>query len=228
MSDKQSGSALIRTARPEDVDFVCSMLIESEPEVYDYIYRDDGPGPEAFVRYEFLSGRGFCGWRNVTVAELAGKIVGVGCLYAGSAGCELNTYGRLLQGSLRNMVMVFRLNVLRYMSRAKHLSSIMRTPSGSEAYLSAFLVDARMRRQGIGKSMLSYWVARARRHGCDTLWLDISEANTSAEELYLSLGFQVVENKSFTGQRESFVLQDTKEMVLSLKGPTKLDGAIPR
>jgi ribosomal protein S18 acetylase RimI-like enzyme len=223
MSTMQPGAVQVRTARPADADAACSMLIASEPETYDYVYRDDGLGPEAFVRYEFLSGRGFCGWRNVTVAELAGAVVGVGCLYAGSPGSALPVYGPLLRGSLLNMLRVYRLSVWRYMSRAQHLGSIMHAPSGREAYLSAFLVDGQMRGQGIGTSMLRYWVAQARRHGCDTLWLDISETNGHAEALYLKLGFEVVRSKPFTGLREGFPVQGAKELVLHLSGATKLD-----
>lgn len=228
MLETQPGEVLIRTARLADADAVCSMLIASEPETYDYVYRDTGPGPEAFVRYEFLSGRGFCGWHNVTVAELAGTIVGVGCLYAGSAGSALHPYGRLLRGSLLNMLTVYRLSVWRYMARAQHLGSIMHTPSGREAYLSAFLVDDRMRGQGIGTSMLRYWVAQARRHGCDALRLDIGETNTHAEALYLKLGFEIVGNKPFSGHREGFPVQGTKEMMLRLNGPTQLDAGARR
>jgi len=223
MYEKQPDAVLIRTARPADADAVCSMLIASEPETYDYVYRDVGQGPEAFVRHEFLSGRGFCGWHNVTVAELAGAVVGVGCLYAGSAGPALHPYGRLLRGSLLNMLLVYRLSVWRYMSRAQHLGSIMHTPSGRETYLSTFLVDSRMRGQGIGTSMLRHWVARARQHGCDTLWLDISETNTHAEALYLKLGFEIVGHKPFSGHREGYPVHGAKEMVLRLKGSTKLD-----
>jgi len=223
MRKKQAGAVLIRTARPADADAVCTMLIASEPETYEYVYRDVGPGPEAFVRYEFLSGRGFCGWPNVTVAELAGTVVGVGCLYAGSAGAALHAYGRLLRGSLLNMLLVYRLSVWRCMSRAQHLGSIMHTPAGREAYLSAFLVDSRMRGQGIGTSMLRHWVARARQHGCETLWLDIGETNTHAERLYLKLGFEIVGHKPFSGHREGFPVHGAKEMVLGLSGSTRLD-----
>jgi ribosomal protein S18 acetylase RimI-like enzyme len=227
MIETPPGETLIRTARPADADAVCPMLIASEPETYDYVYRDDGPGPEAFVRYEFLSGRGFGGWHNVTVAERAGTVVGVGCLYAGSAGGVLQPYGRLLRGSLFNMLRVYRLSVWRYMARAQHLGSIMRAPSGREAYLSAFLVDSRMRGQGIGTAMLRHWVTQARRHGCDALWLDISETNTHAEALYLSLGFELVGTRPFSGHREGFPVQGTKQMVLRLTGRTLLDAGAP-
>jgi ribosomal protein S18 acetylase RimI-like enzyme len=227
MSETQPGEVLIRAARPADADAVCSMLIASEPETYEYVYRDEGPSPEAFVRFEFLSGRGFCGWHNVTVAERAGAVVGVGCLYAGSGSAVLLPYGRLLRGSLLNMLRVYRLSVWRYMSRAQHLGSIMQTPSRREAYLSAFLVDSRMRGQGIGTAMLRHWVAQARRHGCDALRLDISETNTHAESLYLRLGFEIVGIKPFSGHREGFPVQGAKALLLRLNGPTQLDAQAP-
>jgi ribosomal protein S18 acetylase RimI-like enzyme len=223
MNSADTGSLNIRTATVADVDQVCPMLIASEPETYDYVYRDRGSNPEAFVRYEFLSGRGFGGCRNVTVAEAEGRIVGVGCFYAGSAGSTLNAYGPLLRGSLLNMLLFFRLKVWRYMARAQHMGSIMREPAGREAYLSTFLVDQRLRGKGIGRAMLRHWVAQARAHDCDTLWLDISETNTRAEALYLGLGFQIVASKPFSGRREGFAVRGAKEMVLRLDAATPLD-----
>lgn len=214
----------IRGATPADADAVCGMLYASEPETYDYVYREGSASPEAFVRHEFLSGRGFCGWRNVTVAEVDGAVGGVGCFYAGSAGPMLNGYGKLMRGSLLNMLSFFGLwSVWRYMGRAQHLGSVMRAPSGREAYLSTFLVDDRLRGRGIGTAMLRHWVAAAREHGCDALWLDIAATNSRAEALYLSLGFEITAIKPFSGHREGFPVTGAKEMVLRLGGRTKLD-----
>ena len=218
MDHKRSGKLQIRTARPTDVDAACALLLAAEPETYDFVYRDTDSEPEEFARYEFLSGRGLGGWRNVTVAEWEGTVVGVGCLYAGAAGPALNTYGPLLRGSLLNMLLMYRLSVGRYMKRAQHLNSIMRKPVGREAYLSSFLVSPQMRGQGLGSSMLRHWVTMARHHGCDTLWLDVSETNSRAQALYLDFGFEIVETRVFSGHREGFPVCNTKTMVLRLTG----------
>lgn len=68
-------------------------------------------------------------------------------------------------------------------------------PAGAEAQLRWFLVEPRARGKGLGKRLIREAVAFARRQGYPTIFLWTVSALTAAAHLYVSAGFQRVEEK---------------------------------
>lgn len=64
--------------------------------------------------------------------------------------------------------------------------------------------DPQYRRQGLGKQVLTFALAEAKRRGAGHSFLEVREQNTAALSLYNKLGFRV------TGRRKSYYA-DTKE-----------------
>jgi ribosomal-protein-alanine N-acetyltransferase len=58
-----------------------------------------------------------------------------------------------------------------------------------EAELLLVAVDPRLRQRGIGRQLVEQVVADARQRGSHTLFLEVRENNSSARNLYQSLGF---------------------------------------
>jgi ribosomal protein S18 acetylase RimI-like enzyme len=61
--------------------------------------------------------------------------------------------------------------------------------SGFECYLAELYVVPHLRHQGIGRALMNVAVAEARKHGADTMNIEVDEPDTEARNLYESLGF---------------------------------------
>lgn len=60
-----------------------------------------------------------------------------------------------------------------------------------EAELLTLAVDPRMRRQGIGRRLVTAFVARARAHGAGPIFLEVAATNHAARALYENCGFSL-------------------------------------
>lgn len=60
---------------------------------------------------------------------------------------------------------------------------------GRRPYLSDFVVDAKHRRQGIGRKMLRYICSATAARGIDAVALWLDKGNEAAESLYIDEGF---------------------------------------
>ncbi|PCJ43078.1 MAG: hypothetical protein COA99_07935 [Moraxellaceae bacterium] len=134
-----------------DVGPVHNMMYSSGVELYDYIFRLDKVSATDFIKFEFESGDGFCGYKNVTVALEGGRIVGAGCFYDGSS------YRKLALGTLKNVFKFYGpIKSWLVLSRMRHIGSVMRVPKKSEVYLSNFGVCSQLRGKGIGRGMIEH------------------------------------------------------------------------
>ena len=180
----------IRAARPDDVGPIAELMYSSGPEIYDFLY---GNKAIEFIRYEFAQGSGVCGWRNVTVAVKDGRVVGTGCFYDKAA------YNPLTMGSARNIFRFFGpLGALPVVWRARHTNSIMKPPRPGELYLANFGVDATLRSQGIGSTLIRSRLEQARQQGYKQFGLDVAVTNPRGQALYERLGMQLKREKQFS------------------------------
>lgn len=201
----------IRQARPDDRGDIAALMYSAGPELFDFLYRTDRVEARAFIAHEFRSGRGFCGWRNVTVAVVDGEVVATGCFYGG------RDHGRLMLGSVLNALRFFRLSeALPMLLRSGHVDSVITQPAKDELYLASFAVAPAMRGRGIGEAMVRQQLATARERGYRLFSLDVSVLNPRAEALYRRLGLRVVREKHFTGRRPGFPVPDQRKMELVL------------
>lgn len=77
-----------------------------------------------------------------------------------------------------------------------------------EAELTNFAIDSRFRRQGIGKSLLSYVVEDVTRKGIEVIHLEVRRSNKAARSLYSNFGFKDV------GVRKNYYLKEMEDAIL--------------
>jgi ribosomal protein S18 acetylase RimI-like enzyme len=198
----------IRPARPDDSGPIAAMLYSSGPELFDFIYDTATSTALDFIRYEFASGKGFGGWRNVTVAVIEGKAVGTGCFYS------RRDYLRLEFETTLNMLRFFGWRLPPVALRGLHFGSVIKLPSKGELYLSHFGVDETQRGRGIGRKMLQHKIAAARQQGFRAFGLDVATTNPRAEALYRGVGLEITVTKAFSGRREGYPVPGYKKMEL--------------
>ena len=199
----------IRMAQPDDEGPIAELMYSSGPDIYNYLFATRKKMPQDFIRHEFLSGSGFCGYPNVTVAILDGRVVGTGCFY------DRQRYERLVKGTGKNIFTFFGvMGAMPVMWRTRHSGSIMKTPRDGELYLANFGVDPAMRSKGIGSQMIRHTLAEARQQGYRTFGLDVSVANPRGQALYERLGMKMVREKVFSNP--DACVPNARKMELSL------------
>lgn len=199
----------IRTANPGDRGPIARLLYSSGPDFYDYLFHSGRVSALDFIQREFLSGRGFCGYANVTVAILDGRVVATGCFFNRAA------YLPLTAGTAFNSFGSFGLTgALAVAWRSRHTSRLLKAPCPGELYLANFGVDASLRGQGVGSAMIHHRLVQAREQGYRSFGLDVAVTNPRAQALYERLGLRVVEEKHFSGPAGEVADQRKMEMRL--------------
>lgn len=201
----------IIAATPSMQGNIAELIYSAGPELYDFIYKTSSHRAQDFIQFEFESGNGFCGYRNVTVALVDGKVVATGCFYDGEA------YLGLTLGTLKNMFRFYGpLKIWPILSRTRHIESVMQKPKINELYLSNFGVEPTMRSRGIGKAMLAHKIADARLKQYWLFSLDVADSNPRAQALYERLGLKVAKLKKFSGKRQGLQVPNAIKMELAL------------
>ena len=199
----------IRTARPNDNGDISQLMYSSGIELYDFIFKTAEKTAIDFIQYEFLSGQGFCGYNNVTVAINDQRVIATGCFFDGKV------FNHLVWGTVKNIFSFYGpFKAFSILARSRHTSSVMRTPRKTEIYLSNFGVDPNLRGTGIGSKMIEHQRNIATKNGYSMLSLDVADNNPRAESLYTRLGFKVVREKVFPNTNAN--IPRTKEMKLAL------------
>lgn len=202
----------IRKANKNDVGEIAKLMYSSGADIYDFVYKTNKKTALHYINYEFKTGRGFCGFNNVTIAIKEGEVVCTGCFYDGK------NYGKLMLGTVLNMLLFYGpFKFTEMVKRAKHTDSAMKIPRKNEIYLSNFGVSEKLRGQGIGSKMLDKKIAEAKSLNYKKFILDVSDANPKAEALYARHGMNVTKTKEFSGKTpEGGAYPKTKQMELIL------------
>ena len=170
------------------------MMYSAGPEMYDYAYGNGGETAQAFIRFEFEAGGGFCGHRQLTVAVEDDQVVGTACFF------DRRNYDRLSCGAVWNIVRFYGVfGALPVLKRLRRLGSIMTRPDKGELYLSNLGVRRGRRGCGIGSALVETKSRDARAGGFRKLSLDVADNNPRAAKLYRRLGFKAVGRKLFAG-----------------------------
>ena len=72
----------IRTARENEADVVPELLYNSGKELYDYLFETKDRSALDYLKFEFRTDRGFCGYSHITVGIVDGKIAATGSFYS--------------------------------------------------------------------------------------------------------------------------------------------------
>jgi len=199
----------IRQAHKDDKGPLAELMYSSGSDLYDYLFKTKNHSALEFIQFEFDSGIGFCGYKNVTVAVENDVVGGTACFYDGKA------YKRLVSGTVKNVFKFYGpIKSLPIMNKMKHSSSLLKEPRPDELYLSNFGVSPALRGKGVGSLMIESKRAEAKKNAYRIFSLDVAESNPRAEALYSRLGYEVVANKTFSGKDNK--VSNVRKMELTL------------
>jgi ribosomal protein S18 acetylase RimI-like enzyme len=201
----------IRTATPNDAAHVAPLIYSAGPELYDFIYKTGKHSAQAFIEFEFRSGKGFCGHRHVSVVAQNGQAVASGCFFD-----DKQFKARTLQTVVNMFKFYGPIQVWPALRRSMHVESVMKPPKSGEVYLSNFGVNPAMRGQGLGSALVTHKVKEAKAAGYKVFGLDVASTNPRAEKLYNRLGLTFVKQKRFTGKRAGIEVPDGRKMEMVL------------
>lgn len=193
--------ARFRQATPQDVDAAVPLIYSSGPDAFNYVFGvPEKASAQDFLRAAFLGGDTQFGWRNHSVVELDGRVVGVGAAW----GAE-----QTLRFSLQAVRRFWRIygwrHVLGVVLRGLRTESVIRPPRPGCLYVAHLGVAPEYRSQGLGHALL-HWFAERGRSAYPTLALDVAETNSRAQALYEKLGFRVcAERRSTLRNAHGFV-----------------------
>jgi ribosomal protein S18 acetylase RimI-like enzyme len=182
---------LVRTAEKSDLEAVADLLYSSGIELYDYLFETPSHSAKDFIRYEFLSGKGICGFKNVFVICDHNEVVGTACYY------DIKGYTTTSNGTLSNVMSFYKpVEIVAIIFRLIKVLKLMEKPKSGEIYLSNFAVLPRKQGVGIGSEFIRNSIIKYKDKGFSIIGLDVEEENIRALKLYEKLGFVRMERKS--------------------------------
>lgn len=183
-----------RIARPQDVDAAVLLIFSSGPQAIEYGFSHADRLSQDFLRFAFLDGRGFFGFRNHTVATINGEVVGIAAFY------NFASYLRLTREHIWQLWRFYPVrDVMNLFIRGVHLKSTMPPPGRGMHYVAHFGVKPEARGMGVGTRLLDDQCGFALDLGLTHLGLDVSVENPRAKALYTRYGFVDNAENLFSG-----------------------------
>lgn len=202
----------LRQAVAAESDMVAPLIISSGPEMYQFLYQTSGHPTQDFIKYEFESGIGFCGYKNVSVIEENGKPIASGCFFT------RYDFNRLALGSLLNLFRFYPMGqILPAIRRSLQATSILKTPGPGEVYLSNFGVAEDYRGRGVGQNLIYKVCQSYQSLGAKKFGLDVAVNNPNAQRLYQRLGLTVIQEKKFSATNVHHQVPDCRKMECDLQ-----------
>lgn len=189
------------------------LLYASGPELYDYLFAHNGKTAKEFIRFEYDSGIGFTGYKNITVLyRNENEVVALGGSFDGKQ------YWTFLFGTILNVFRFYGPIVCwKVFYRMMDITSVVKQPALDEVYFGNAAVLPELRNTGIATRVLEYKIKEAKRKGYRAITLEVADNNPLSEFIIMvlsSFGFEVTHHKKFTGR--STVVPDVKELSLRL------------
>ncbi|MES2934178.1 MAG: GNAT family N-acetyltransferase [Pseudomonadota bacterium] len=171
---------------------VVKMLYESGETLYDFSYQRKSTSAVDFIRFEYLSGKGFCGFNNIFLAYDDDMPVGTIGVY------DRKKYERLSKETLSNIFTFFGFIAgIKILTKSRHISSILSAPDIGEVHISHLSVLPKARRRGIAEFLITAQLAEVIKQGYSRCSLVVDEASSPAKSLYSKLSFKVTEKMHF-------------------------------
>lgn len=181
-----------RPARPEDADAVVPLIYSSGPDAFNYVFCAPHINAQDFLRAAFVGGDTQFGWRNHSVLELDGQVVGVGAAWGASQTLRFS-----LQAVRRFFGIYGWRHVWGVLIRGLRTESVIRPPRRQCWYIAHLGIATEYRGQGLGHSLLT-WLAERGRTRYPVLALDVAMTNPRAQALYEKIGFKVCAQRPST------------------------------
>ncbi|MCC6794834.1 MAG: GNAT family N-acetyltransferase [Candidatus Hydrogenedentes bacterium] len=202
----------LRPATPDDADAAIPLIYSSGPAVLDYIFTSRSKEDVfACMRRGFVRNAGELGYAIHTVAELDGKIVGIGAAFAGDT-----TLRFMVQGTANIFAHYGPLRAPGAIARALQVEKIVRPPSKHEHCIAHLGVSPEYRSKGIGARIVEHLLEEGRRLKRPAAVLDVSAENPRAQELYERLGFSVTRENASTLRNQHAAVPSHRRMELRL------------
>ncbi len=178
---------IFRPAQADDVETAIPLIYSSGPAAFDYVFKHPARGSaQDFLRYAFLDGVGEFGYRNHTVAEVEGKVVGIG---AGFSGREAMPF--TLAAARQILAFYGPFHLLNISRRGLQVENVVEVPKGDLHYIAHLGIAPECRGLGIGSKLIHHLIEQGKSLKRSLAGLDVSVANPRAEALYARLGFVV-------------------------------------
>lgn len=187
MVNNAATDLIIRPARADDLDAI-PLVYSSGPAVWDALFGDGTPASSLdYLRMEWQRGTGVAGHRWHWVAERNGDILGAVAVYDRKGDAQRG------QQTTLNALRYFGVGLLPRLPRLLRVGkSLMQSPAVGVDYVANFGVAEAARGQGIGSTMLSYFLAQAKQRGQRYYELDVALDNPRGQALYERFGMVVV------------------------------------
>lgn len=182
-----------RSAQPADAAIAAPLIYSAAPEQYHFVFAVDRYTIIDFLQRAFHHGSRLFGYQRYTVATIQDQVIAIGAFYgaADHPKPDLKTIGTLI-----NCFDPVRfVGILR---RSAQFSAILSQAMPETKYIANFAVAESWRGQGIGTTFLQREIGLAKTQGYKTCTLNVSTSNPKAQQLYERLGFQVVQEYSFS------------------------------
>jgi len=200
-----------RPAKPSDVDRAIPLIYSSGPDAFSYVFAHATKGDaQAFLGQAFVNGGGTFGYRNHTVAETDGKVVGIGATYSGDGAVATTTV------VATQIFKAYGASALGIIGRGLRIERVMPPPKKSVQYIAHLGVNPAHQGEGIGTQLIDRFLAQGRETGKKVAELDVSVENPAAERLYERLGFTVSEERPSSLANEFGTVVDHRRMAKKL------------
>ncbi|ENX40387.1 GNAT family N-acetyltransferase [Acinetobacter sp. NIPH 2100] len=189
----------IRKAQKHDVDACVPLIYSAAEALFDYIYQHKQIAATRFIYNEFLSEQGYSSYRLHWVVEHNGIVVATVACYSKKDLLKMD------QGTVKNILAMYKLRFPLVVSRALHAGSVVTKPCESCLHIANFGVHPNYQSQGIGSLLLQHLKSLAQQQGYTALSLDVSQKNPNGQRLYERIGFRVVKETEFKGAKNSAI-----------------------
>jgi ribosomal protein S18 acetylase RimI-like enzyme len=181
----------IRTTSIEDKKTAIELLYSSGSDLYDYLFKIREHSAKDYISYEYSSGKGMCGYLNVSGIYENNELIGTGCFY------DKNGYSIINNQTFVNACKYYSLlEIIIVIGRMINVLKLMKKQKNGEIYLSNFAIKENEKGKGIGTKYLQTKMEEYRKAGYSIMGLDVEEDNVLAKKLYLKFGFKIVDEKA--------------------------------
>ncbi|MBF0492539.1 MAG: GNAT family N-acetyltransferase [Deltaproteobacteria bacterium] len=200
----------IRNAAVEDFHKACSLIYQSSPRDFDFLFSSSQHSPLDFLHYAFQKKKDFLSHEVHRVLEKSGEVMGVGAFYS------RKNYAVLEKGHEAHVEEFYRQDAAVIFKREEGLDDYLPLPPSHTLYIANLAIDPPFQHQGAMSFFLSQQFAKAKAEGFQFCALDVDTDNFVAQNLYKKLGFENHGEKSFFFKGKRGLLQNVYRMVLDL------------
>ncbi len=201
-----------RPATLADTETAIPLIYSSGPAAFDFVFKHPARGTALdFLRHAFTDGAGEFGYRNHTIAEVNGQVIGIGACFSGREALGFTPAAARQILSFYGVRHLF--NVSR---RGLQVESVVEVPKGPLHYIAHLGVAPDWRSKGIGGRLIEHFLAQGKELGRTIAALDVSVANPRAQALYERLGFVVKHEKASTLQNAFATVPSHRRMERAL------------